>query len=82
MDRATRDRLKATAAAQKVRKAIPRLPDGSTFEAKYNAETQTWRGTLTVPGALPFTQTCKGVFGLLTKLDQCYRRSLRLPPEK
>lgn len=77
MDRATRDRLKAAAAAQKVRKAIPRLPDGSTFEAKYNAETQTWRGTLTVPGALPFMQNCKGVFGLMTKLNTCYLRSLK-----
>lgn len=58
------------------KKIIPRLPDGSTFECTYHENGEYWNGVLKVKGQV-FMQRCKGLFGLASKLDQCYRRSLK-----
>lgn len=94
MTKADRERIKAACEAKKalpsppngqkatpVRKVIPRLPDGSRFEATYHENGEYWDGVLKVQGQV-FMARCKGVFGLMGQLDQCYRRSLRLPPVK
>jgi hypothetical protein len=52
-----------------------RLPDGSKFEAVYDATRTQWVGTLTV-GAAVFKDSAGGVFKLLTRLDEQYRKSL------
>jgi hypothetical protein len=57
-----------------------RLPDGSRFEVRYDAEKEQWSGTLTVPspeGApATFTGSGSGLFPLLTSLDRQYRATL------
>jgi hypothetical protein len=54
----------------------PRLPDGSSFAASYDAATETWTGTLTCEGAT-FRATAGAVFKLLRTLDGQYRASLQ-----
>jgi hypothetical protein len=54
-----------------------RLPDGSRFEAVYNAPQTQWVGMLTV-GEAVFKGSAGGVFKLLNRLDEQYRKSL--PP--
>ena len=65
-----------------------RLPDGAKFTVVYSAEAQRWSGTLEIPhaglldepagsGEAPygiFRGSASGVFRLLTKLDEEYRR--------
>ena len=69
-------------AGEKRRKNPPqarhRLPDGSTFFVTYNAESESWTGTLTVTGENGHTLTAmsRGVFGLLSILDSKYRQWL------
>jgi hypothetical protein len=58
------------------RERTGRLPHGSVFTVRYDAETTSWSGTLTVPGLPPFASTACGVFGLLLRLDRQYRDSL------
>ncbi len=57
-----------------------RLPDGSRFEVQYDAASERWSGTLTVPtpGGEPatFTGTGSALFRLLSSLDKQYRASL------
>lgn len=48
-----------------------RLPDGSSFAATYDAESQTWTGSLIVQG-VEYTATCGAVFRLLDTLDGLY----------
>lgn len=84
MNPAARKALADACAAKKPlpsRKHIPRLPDGSTFEATYHENGEYWNGVLKVKGEV-FMGRCKGLFGLASKLDLCYRRSLRLPVAK
>jgi hypothetical protein len=58
-------------------KPLPgRLPDGARYEVTYDAASQTWSGTLTVPGRKVFSASASGVFKLLSKLDGLYRASL------
>jgi hypothetical protein len=52
-----------------------RLPDGSRFEAVYDASRTQWHGTLTV-GAAVFKDTAGAIFKLLGRLDKQYRNSL------
>lgn len=54
-----------------------RLPDGSRYETLYDGKSETWSGTLTVPGHNPFTAKKSAVHKLLTELDQMYRRSIQ-----
>lgn len=56
-----------------------RLPDGSRFDVVYDSKTQTWSGTLTVPGHNPFSSSKSAVHKLITHLDQKYRRSIQPP---
>ncbi len=58
------------------RKNIPRLPDGAVFEACYHENGEYWNGVLKVQGQV-FMGRCKGVFGLMSKLDQCFRKSVK-----
>jgi hypothetical protein len=61
------------------------LPDQSGFEVRYDAATEMWSGTLTVPGdGMPrtFTASASGVFKLLSRLDELYRASLSTPAHK
>jgi hypothetical protein len=57
-----------------------KLPDGSRFEVRYDAEKEQWSGSLTVPspeGApATFTGLGSGLFPLLTSLDKQYRATL------
>ena len=57
-----------------------RLPDGTRFEVKYNAELQEWHGELILVNAVndiyTFTERSSGVFRLLMKLDTLYRKHL------
>lgn len=76
MNPAQRKALAEVCAAKK-RKHIPRLPDGSRYDVVYHAATETWSGTLLIPGLPVIMQRCRGVFGLLSKLDECYRRRLQ-----
>jgi hypothetical protein len=50
-----------------------RLPDCSRIETIYYAETTTWEGSLTVPGAGVFLDQAGGINRLLQRLDQQYR---------
>lgn len=55
---------------------LARLPHGSRFDVAYDADTQTWTGTLTLVSVSPpqvFTATEGGVFRLLSNLDALYR---------
>lgn len=54
-----------------------RLPDGAKIEAVYDASRTQWVGTLTV-GEAVFKGSAGGVFKLLSRLDEQYRKSL--PP--
>ena len=58
-----------------------RLPDGSRFEVSYDAATERWTGTLTVPtpdGApATFSRSGSGLFRLLIGLDSQYRATLK-----
>jgi hypothetical protein len=53
-----------------------RLPDGADFRVIYDANTQTWTGTLTIDGMEPFMDTASGVFRLLSNLDAQYRAAI------
>jgi hypothetical protein len=52
---------------------LPRLPDGATFAATYDAATERWAGTLTVNG-MTFEVEASGVFRLMEALDKKYRK--------
>jgi hypothetical protein len=52
-----------------------RLPHGSKFEVVYDATRTQWVGTLTV-GEAVFKDSAGGVFKLLGRLDEQYRKSL------
>lgn len=54
----------------------PRLPDGSTFAATYDATAVRWTGALTIDGAT-FEQSGNSLRRLLHKLDDEYRAALR-----
>ena len=64
-----------------------RLPDGARFDVKYDATSQTWFGTLRIPGqtilseANYFGGQAKGVFRLLEDLDTQYRNHLKAKGE-
>jgi hypothetical protein len=77
--------IKKQAEAQKPKheRASPdkRLPDGSTFEVRFDATKVEWAGTLTVPGAGTFTASARAVFTVLTRLDRRYRDTLPEPGE-
>ena len=65
--------------------AAQRLPDGSKFEVRYDAERVEWSGSLTViapgGGTFVFVASAPSVFGLLKRLDAKYRASLRAEEE-
>jgi hypothetical protein len=74
------ERAAAQAPTRKARgPAAVRLPDGSTFQVRYDASTETWSGTLAV-GEATFTASASGVFKLLEKLDRLYRVTLPEQP--
>jgi hypothetical protein len=52
-----------------------RLPDGACYTVTYDAASQTWSGTLTIPlpSARQFQGTARAVFHLLALLDGMYR---------
>jgi hypothetical protein len=67
-----------------------RLPDGSVYQKKYDAATQTWSGSLFVPAGdgenyVTFEGTAEGSFKLEDRLDTAYRDWLKgqgqTPPE-
>lgn len=78
-------RVQAEMLAQKERRAKkaatfaktlkPRLPDGSSFVATYDATQVQWTGTLTVEGAT-FERSGSSLNKLLHKLDDVYRAKL------
>ena len=49
-----------------------RLPDSSSFNISYDANAETWRGTLII-GNEKFESSESGVFKLLQRLDLLYR---------
>lgn len=58
-----------------------RLPDGSCFQVAYDAASETWSGSLTVPSDSDpsvYTDQADGVFGLLEKLHYQRKRILYL----
>lgn len=59
-----------------------RLPDASMFVAAYEAATQTWTGSLSIPGLQPFQGAASGVFWLMTSLDKMYRAHVEAIAEK
>lgn len=82
---ANRLRYKNSAAARRDRTPTHgRLPDGATFDVRYDAAAEAWTGTLTIPAAVAtelageladkiFTGSASGVFRLLQDLDGRYR---------
>jgi hypothetical protein len=52
-----------------------RLPDRARFELAYDSAQECWTGALEIAGFAPFTDASSGVFKLLTKLDQQYRKA-------
>jgi hypothetical protein len=56
--------------------AASRLPDGATFTATYDANTQLWIGTLTTAGQV-FEAEHSAVFRLMAALDALYRQTLQ-----
>jgi hypothetical protein len=62
-----------------------RLPDGATFNVKYNGNAVEWSGTLTIPVAgeeVTFEGSAPSLFGLEGQLDSKYRRWARSQPRK
>jgi hypothetical protein len=57
----------------KQRQLPQRLPDGARFDLVYDAAKEEWSGTLVI-GSDTFTAAASGVFKLLTRLDQLYRK--------
>jgi hypothetical protein len=53
-----------------------RLPDKAEFHAVYDAATQSWSGSLVIPGLESFDNSASGVFRLLRQLDRSYRQTL------
>ena len=57
-----------------------RLPGGSRFQVEYDAATEQWNGTLTVPtpdgASVVLTGSRSGLFPLLSNLDKQYRATL------
>jgi hypothetical protein len=53
-----------------------RLPDRARFVLEFEESAQRWKGTLEIPGLVPFSDSSSGVFKLLTKLDQQYRKAV------
>ena len=57
-----------------------RLPSGSRFQVEYDAATEQWNGTLTVPtpdgSPVVLTGSRSGLFPLLSNLDKQYRATL------
>lgn len=78
-DKKQKERLD-TVRTVKADTATNRLPDGSVFHVSYDATTKTWTGMLTVPTihdcSEGFVGTASGVFSLLKKLDEGYRKTL------
>jgi hypothetical protein len=67
----------------------PRLPNGSRFEARYTATSETegyWDGTLHIiregKADAVFNATAGGVFPMMTKLDAFYRKYVASRAEK
>lgn len=61
-----------------------RLPDGSEFQARYDARARRWAGTLRVSvngEAKVFEESASGVWSLMGKLDARYREWLHPTPE-
>jgi hypothetical protein len=56
---------------------VQRLPDGATFDVKFDAAAGMWRGTLII-GDAPFESEASGVFRLLQNLDAMYRKANKL----
>jgi hypothetical protein len=78
--RAARALAEATMAAEKrARKRVaafkPRLPDGASFHAIYDAAATMWTGSLTVDGAL-FESRATSLKKLTHRLDDAYRATL------
>jgi hypothetical protein len=72
-------RKKNAAKGQKKEKVESgRLPDKSTFEVIYDADIQRWTGSLTIPGLEPLIDSAGGVFKLLSKLDEQYRKAAKV----
>jgi hypothetical protein len=53
-----------------------RLPDGAEFYVAYDATAERWTGQLAIPGGPTFDGDAPGVFTLLTRLDDRYRKWL------
>jgi hypothetical protein len=60
------------------RKLKGRLPNLAKYEAVYDADKERWEGTLRI-GDKVFEGAEGGIFRLLVKLDDRYRKSLRTP---
>lgn len=62
-----------------------RLPDGSSFDVKWDATAELWKGRLVMVlngEAMQFYCEHNGVFALLSKLDNQYRAVLREREQK
>jgi hypothetical protein len=57
-----------------------RLPDKSRYIVEFEESTQRWTGTLDVAGVPPISDSSGGLFKLLTKLDQQYRKAVAPAP--
>ena len=68
---------KPAATPPKPKLTLGRLPHCARFELDYDAASQTWSGSLTIPTPdgkpTVLTDKASGVFGLLSKLDSQYR---------
>lgn len=60
---------------QQQRQTVPRLPDGATFSATYDAAAERWAGSLVIGGRV-FEAEAGAVFCLLKVLDGMYRATL------
>jgi hypothetical protein len=58
-----------------------RLPDGARFDVAYDAATEQWSGTLSIPGPAPITGAASGVMKLLQVLDGLYRATVPVEAE-
>jgi hypothetical protein len=54
-----------------------RLPDGAAYHKQYDAATQTWTATLTIPGLPVMTAMASGSYTVERLLDGIYRQQVR-----
>ena len=73
---------KATPANRRCRGPAPsRLPDGSRFDVHYDAQLESWSGTLQVPGHPQVRLEWRTLFGLISKLDARHRAKAKAGTE-